>query len=89
MESCRRPEVVYPCRVPMKVFGHLETLRAEALAEVIHAHLGQGAEEPAARTEQRKGAWISYTFWIVLPDEHAERPLRESIQKLAGVVMQL
>mgnify|MGYP003591022780 CR=1 FL=1 len=89
MSSCRRPEVVYPCRVPMKVFGHLETLRAEALAEVIHAHLGQGAEEPGARTEQRKGAWISYTFWVTLPDDAAERPLREALQRVPGVVGQL
>ena len=68
-EACRRPEITYPFRVPMKIIGRQEELRPEMAT--------------------CKGSFISYTFWVTLPDDQAESPLREAIQKLPGVVMQL
>jgi hypothetical protein len=78
----------------MKVIGREGELRPEAIATLIYQHLRNTARAPdwaqeLAFSERPKGTWISYTFWIVLPDEHAERPLREAIQRLPGVVMQL
>ena len=88
-EACRRPEISYPCRVPMKVIGRLEELRPDMVQELILAHLGPQAEGDERHQSNCKGAFISYTFWITLPDDQAETPLREAVQKLPGVVMQL
>jgi putative lipoic acid-binding regulatory protein len=88
-EACRRPEITYPVRVPMKVIGRLEELRPEMVMELILTHLGPQAGGDHRHQSNCKGAYISYTFWITLPDGQAETPLREAIQKLPGVVMQL
>lgn len=84
-----KPEITYPTRVPLKVIGRMEELRAEMVMEVIVAHLGRQAGEDEDHRANCKGAFISYTFWVTLPHERAEAPLREAIQKLPGVVMQL
>lgn len=86
---CRRPEISYPFRVPMKVIGRLEELRPEMVLNLILQHLGPQAEGDEQHHANCKGAFISYTFWVTLPDDQAEKPLREAIQKLPGVVMQL
>ncbi|HJV23316.1 MAG TPA: DUF493 family protein [Holophagaceae bacterium] len=89
MELTGRPEVSYPARVPIKVIGHAAQLRAEMIAALILEHLGPQAEDDRAHQVACKGAFISYTFWVVLPHDQAERPLREAIAKLPGHVMQL
>lgn len=89
MEPCRRPHVVYPCRVPIKVIGREAELDPDRVVELIRQHLGSQPEGDGVPTAHRKGAYISYTFWVVLPDEGAERPLREAIHALPGCMMQL
>ncbi len=89
MEACRRPEVTYPTRIPMKIIGRQEELRPDMVMELILAHLGPQADGDEQHTAACKGAFISYTFWVTLPHGQAETPLREAIQKLPGVVMQL
>jgi len=79
----------FPCRIPLKVIGKEGVLDPVRVAELIQHHLGQQAEGDGQPTAHRKGAYISYTFWVVLPDEGAERPLREAIHALPGCVMQL
>ena len=86
--------MTYPTRVPMKIIGREGELRPEAIAALIYRHLRNAVPAPdwvreLEFSERPKGTWISYTFWVVLPDDQAERPLREAIQKLPGVVMQL
>ena len=88
-EACRRPEITYPVRVPMKIIGRQEELRPEMVMETILAHLGPQAEGDERHQATCKGSFISYTFWITLPNDQAETPLREAIQRLPGVVMQL
>ena len=88
-EAPKRPEVTYPARVPMKIIGRQEELRPEMVAQAILAHLGPQAEGDERHQASCKGAYISYTFWVTLPHDQAELPLREAIQKLPGVVMQL
>jgi putative lipoic acid-binding regulatory protein len=88
-EACRRPEITYPSRVPMKIIGRQEELRPDMVMELILAHLGPQPEGDERHQSNCKGAFISYTFWITLPHAQAEAPLREAIQKLPGVVMQL
>ena len=84
-----RPEVTYPNRVPMKIIGRQEELRPEMVMQTILAHLGPQSEGDEQHQSTCKGSFISYTFWVTLPDAKAETPLREAIQKLPGVVMQL
>lgn len=88
-EACRRPEITYPARVPMKIIGRVEELRPDMVMALILAHLGPQAEGDEQHQANCKGSFISYTFWITLPHDQAETPLREAIQKLPGVVMQL
>ena len=88
-ELTGKPAITYPTRVPLKVIGRMEELRAEMVAELILAHLGPQAEGDEQHQATCKGAFISYTFWVTLPHEHAEAPLREAIHKLPGVVRQL
>jgi len=88
-EACRRPEITYPARIPMKIIGRMEELRPEMVMELILAHLGPQPEGDEQHQSNCKGTFISYTFWITLPHDQAETPLREAIQKLPGVVMQL
>lgn len=89
MDFCRRPHVEYPCRVPIKVIGREMELDPLRVMKLIQEHLGQQDKGDSLPTAHRKGAYISYTFWVVLPDEGAERPLREAIHALPGCVMQL
>ncbi len=89
MESCRRPEVVYPCRVPFKVIGRAAELQPERVAELIVAHLGPQPEGDLQPTSNTKGAYISYTFWVTLQNATQETPLREAIRALPGVAYQL
>ena len=94
MSECPRPAETYPARVPLKIIGRAAELKPEGVAALIFQHLRALPLPTAWReelqfAEQPKGAWISYTFWVTLPDDHAERPLREAIQQLPGVVMQL
>lgn len=94
VNECPRPLETYPVRVPLKIIGRAGELRPEGVAALIFQHLTPHPLPAAWReelqfAERPKGAWISYTFWVTLPDEHAERPLREAIQGLPGVVMQL
>ena len=84
-----RPEVTYPNRVPMKIIGRQEELRPEMVMQTILAHLGPQPDGDEQHQANCKGAFISYTFWITLPDATVETPLREAIQRLPGVVMQL
>jgi putative lipoic acid-binding regulatory protein len=88
MSECERPVVEYPCRVPIKVIGHADQMDAGLIAEIIARHLGPRSGEDAP-TSRRNGQYLSITFWVTLPDENAERPLRAEIHKLPGVVMQL
>jgi len=89
MNGCTRPHVDYPCRVPIKVIGHEGQLRPEAVATLISERLGPQALDGAQPTANRKGRYISYTFWVTLPEEGSERVLREAIALLPGYVMQL
>jgi len=89
-------EPTFPMEVPLKIIGSATELQALQIAELIHEHLGDATAALSEAWEQdyrysahTKGAWISHTFWITLPHEHAERPLREAIQRLPGIVMQL
>jgi putative lipoic acid-binding regulatory protein len=84
-----KPEMNYPARVPLKVIGQMELLRAEMVVALILEHLGPQDDGDLEAQANCKGAYISYTFWVTLPHEQAELPLREAIQKLPGVVMQL
>ena len=74
-----RPEITYPCRVPMKVIGRQEELRPDMVIELILAHLGPQAQGDEQHQANCKGAFISYTFWVTLPHDQAETPLREAI----------
>ncbi|MCL1894663.1 MAG: DUF493 domain-containing protein [Holophagaceae bacterium] len=77
----------FPQRVPIKIIGKEGVLDPTAIASVIYDRLGKQDQE--SWSSKKNGAYISYTFWIDLPDEHAEEPLRLAIQALPGVVMQL
>jgi len=77
----------FPQRAPLKIIGRGAEMDPQAMAAVILAHLGPQPEpEPTLR---QNGAYTSYTFWVILPDEAAEKPLREALHQLPGVVMQL
>ena len=88
-DACPAPRIEYPLRVPLKVIGRQPELRAEMIQATILAHLGPQDEGEARHQASCKGAFISYTFWVTLPHAGAEAPLREALQKLPGVVMQL
>ena len=94
MSECPRPVETYPARVPLKIIGRAPELDPEGIAALVYRHLHAASlppdwQEALGFAERANGTWISYTYWVTLPDEHAERPLREAIQRLAGVVMQL
>ena len=84
-----KPQMEYPARVPLKVIGHAHQLKAELVVAVILEHLGPQADGDLNAGMNCKGAYLSLTFWVTLPHEHAEKPLREAIHRLPGVVMQL
>lgn len=79
----------FPQRIPLKVIGRSPELRGEMIADLIRSHLGPQVDGEQADHANCRGAYISYTFWVTLPDEHAEVPLRQAIAALPGVVMQL
>lgn len=94
MSDCQQPAETYPVLAPLKIIGRAVELDPVKVAGLIYQHLRScpvpvtWAEE-LQFSERPKGQWISYTFWVLLPDEHSELPLREAIQQLPGVVMQL
>lgn len=88
-EITGKPHMDYPARVPLKVIGRVEELRAEMVMALIVEHLGPQAEGDDRHQANCKGAFVSYTFWVTLPHGEAELPLREAIAKLPGHVMQL
>lgn len=77
----------FPQRVPIKVIGRDGVLDPAAIAAVISEKLG--VQELTDWNSKKNGSYISYTFWITLPDKYAEEPLRHAIHTLPGVVMQL
>jgi putative lipoic acid-binding regulatory protein len=83
------PPSDYPQRIPLKVIGRGAELDPEAIAALILEHLGEQPPEDRGHRSNQKGAFTSLTFWVTLPHERAERPLRTAIQALPGVVMQL
>jgi len=89
MEPVLPPAPAFPQRVPIKIIGRGAELDPQRIAALIQAHLGAQAAADLGHSANQKGAFTSLTFWVTLPDEHAERPLREAIQALPGVVMQL
>jgi putative lipoic acid-binding regulatory protein len=76
-------------RIPLKVIGRMEELRPDMVMALILEHLGPQPQADQGHQTACKGAYLSLTFWVTLPEVAAERPLREAIQKLPGVVMQL
>jgi hypothetical protein len=80
-------EASYPQRVPIKVIGADGVMDHSAIASLIVGQLGEQDRE--GWHSNRKGPYVSHTFWVVLPDEHAEAPLRMAIHALPGVMMQL
>ena len=89
MTTCPRPVIEYPCRVPLKVIGRQGLMDPLALAALILVHLGPQAEADLEAKANPHGAYIAFTFWVVLPSEDVERPLREAFLALPGYVMQL
>ena len=85
-ESPSKPHVEFPIRVPIKVIGHAAQLDPEVLERAMGEALGA---QPERDHTHNHGRYVSYTFWITLPDEHAEAPLRRAIQAVPGVVTQL
>ncbi|MDR2561105.1 MAG: DUF493 domain-containing protein [Holophagales bacterium] len=77
----------FPHKAPMKIIGVEGTLDPSAIQSIIAAHLGE-QEEPHWRSN-KKGSYVSYTFWVELPDRASEERLRKAIHVLPGVVMQL
>jgi len=89
MDSCPRPEQAFPQRVPLKIIGRGAEMDPARMALVILEHLGPQPEADRLHGTNQKGAYTSFTFWVTLPDDNAEAPLRAALQKLPGVVMQL
>lgn len=89
MESCPRPVQDYPQRVPIKIIGRAAEMDSGPMHLLIQEHLGPQPEQDRTHTVNAKGAYTSFTFWVTLPHERAEAPLRAALQKLPGVVMQL
>jgi len=85
----QEPVPAYPQRIPLKVIGRGAELDPVAIAALIREHLGEQPEADRAHRTHARGAFTSFTFWVTLPHERAELPLRTAIQALPGVVMQL
>jgi len=75
--------------VPLKVIGRLGELQPEMVAGTILDRLGPQEAEPGSHGSSCKGAFISFTFWVTLPDAQAEAPLREALARLPGYLLQL
>ena len=89
MNSSARLIQEFPQRVPIKVIGRGAEMDPARMAALIQEHLGPQADADRAHTAQQKGAYTSLTFWVTLPTEASEQPLRAALQLLPGVVMQL
>jgi hypothetical protein len=89
MESCSRPVQEFPQRVPLKVIGRGAEMDPGPMKALIREHLGPQPEADQAHAVHTKGAFTAFTFWVTLPRDGAEAPLRAALQKLPGVVMQL
>ena len=83
------PAQPYPQRVPIKVIGRGAEMDPDLIKALIQEHLGAQPGADLGPSANQRGAFTSLTFWVTLPDEHAELPLRTAIQALPGVVMQL
>ncbi|MDR0498234.1 MAG: DUF493 domain-containing protein [Holophagales bacterium] len=77
----------FPQRVPLKIIGREGVLDVSAIASIILEQLGE--QDKTDWHSNKKGTYISYTFWVVLPDNHSEERLRKAIHALPGIVMQL
>ena len=77
----------FPQKIPLKVIGRQGTLDPLAIRAVITKHLGE--QEKSDWQTKKRGEYISFTFWVVLPNANAEEPMRKAIHALPGVVMQL
>ena len=88
MTECS-PAQDFPQRVPLKIIGRGAEMDPARMASLIQDHLGPQPEADRAHGTNRKGAYTSFTFWVTLPDDRAEAPLRAALQGLPGVVMQL
>jgi putative lipoic acid-binding regulatory protein len=89
MDTTPTSAPAFPQRVPLKIIGRGAEMDPAHMATLIHEHLGPQPEADRPHTSNQKGAYTSFTFWVTLPDERAEAPLRAALQKLPGVVMQL
>jgi putative lipoic acid-binding regulatory protein len=78
---------LFPHKVPIKIIGVEATLDPSAIQSIIAGQLGE-QEEPQWRSN-KKGGYVSYTFFVELPDRASEERLRKAIHALPGVVMQL
>jgi Protein of unknown function (DUF493) len=88
--DCMEPDAqAFPQRVPFKIIGRGAEMDPARIAALITEHLGPQPAADRVHTVNQRGAFTSLTFWVTLPDEHAELPLRTAIQALAGVMMQL
>ena len=86
---CQRPIQAFPQRVPLKVIGRGAEMDPDRIRALIQEHLGPQPAADLGHTAHQRGAYTSLTFWVTLPGEGSELPLREAIQSLPGVVMQL
>jgi len=82
-------EPIYPRRVPLKVIGWSQQISEAKLTALIQEHLGPFLPDSGLDHINQKGAYSSFTYWILLPDEESERPLREAIHRMPGVIMLL
>ncbi|MDR3673782.1 MAG: DUF493 family protein [Holophaga sp.] len=89
METAPPPAPTFPQRVPIKVIGRGAEMDPQRIAALIETHLGPQPAADLGHSVNQRGSFTSFTFWVTLPDEHAELPLRTAIQALPGVMMQL
>jgi hypothetical protein len=83
------PSQEWPQRVPLKVIGRLGELSPDMIVGAILGQLGPQGPEQGTSGSNCKGAFVSYTFWVTLPDAESEAPLRAALARLPGYLMQL
>ena len=89
MSHLPSPIQEFPQRVPLKIIGRGAEMDAAGMALLIEQHLGPQPEADRGHSSNQRGAYLSLTFWVTLPDDQAELPLRTALQAMPGVVMQL
>lgn len=89
MDAGAQPVQTWPQRVPLKVIGRQGELLPEMITATIRDRLGPQGDDDNRSGSNCKGAFVSFTFWVTLPEAEAERPLREALARLPGYVMQL